>query len=144
MQAAAQLASMFPFATFAVLPYSELLTAIISNATQYGFTAPVYQQCYGTVADPIGTAGHDTCSNAAAHVYWDSVQPTTAAAKVVAATVAGSVAAAFPDLKATLPADVSTVASMSGLVLPADHPVPLPSATGPSVPRPASAPPGKS
>ena len=143
VQTAAQLAALFPFATFAVLPYSELMTAIISNATQYNFTAPLFQPCYGTVADPIGTPGHDACSNPATHVYWDSVQPTTAAAKVVAATVAGSMAATFPDVKATIPANVPVVSSVNGLVLPANHPIPLPSATGPSASSAASAAPGK-
>ncbi|KAK9836682.1 hypothetical protein WJX74_005910 [Apatococcus lobatus] len=145
VQAATQLAAALPFASFAVLPYSELMTAIINNATQYGLTSPVYQPCYGTVADPIGTPGHDTCSAPATHVYWDSVQPTTAAAKVVAASVAKSVAAAFPDVKATVPANVPVVASVSGLLLPADKPIPLPNAMGPAaplVPSAASAAPG--
>lgn len=142
VQTAAQLAGLFPFATFAVLPYSELMTAIISNATQYSFTAPVFQPCYGTVADPIGTPGHATCSNPAAHVYWDSVQPTTAAARVVAATVARSMAVAFPDVKATVSANLPVVSSVDGLVLPANRPIPLPTATGPTAPSAASRAPG--
>ncbi len=147
--AAAQLGSAIPFATFGILPYDEILTSIISNATLYGFTAPFWQQCYGTVADPIGTDGHAECANPAQHVFWDSVQPTSAAAAVVAATAAKSIAAAFPDIKAQVPQGTPVVHNVQGLFLPSNQPAAIPGAqmasgaaagpaAGPGASRPAS------
>ena len=141
---ATQLGAAVPFATFAVLPYSEILTAIINNATKYGFTAPFWQQCYGTVADPIGTDGRQECADPAQHVFWDSVQPSSAAAAVVAATVAKSIAQAFPDIKTTIPASIPSVANVPGLILPSDNPTSLPDIPGAHAPSPSAAGPAAS
>lgn len=144
--AATQLGAAIPSATFAILPYSEILTAIITNATKYGFSAPSWQQCYGTVADPIGTDGHQECTDPSQHVFWDSVQPSSAAAAVVAATVAQAVATSFPDIKATVPKNVPSVADVPGLILPNALPAGLsmPHVEGPSAGPPAYAPSGSS